>query len=156
MDINITLIGQMVTFAIFVVFTMKFVWPPLRKSLDERRVKISDGLAAADRASRELESAKRKSAQIIKEAKSKSTEIVENAYVRAHKVDEQAKVEAIYAATKIKSMVMAEIEQEKIKAKEELKREVVGMAISGASKIISAEVDNKASQKLLKDFVLKI
>ena len=113
MDINITLIGQMITFAIFVGFTMKFVWPPLRNALDERREKIAESLASADRASRELEVAKRQSAEVLREAKAKATEIVENAYVRAHKVDEQAKEEAIAAADKIKSMAMAEIEQEK-------------------------------------------
>ncbi|API87562.1 F0F1 ATP synthase subunit B [Francisella uliginis] len=156
MDINITLIGQMITFAIFVGFTMKFVWPPLRKALDERREKIAEGLASADRASRELEVAKRKSAEVLREAKAKATEIVENAYVRAHKVDEQAKEEAIAAADKIKSMAMAEIEQEKIKAREELKQELVSLAMAGASKIISAEVDQKASHKILKDFVEKV
>ncbi len=156
MDINITLIGQMITFAIFVGFTMKFVWPPLRKALDERREKIAEGLASADRASRELEVAKRQSAEILREAKAKATEIVENAYVRAHKVDEQAKEEAIAAADKIKSMAMAEIEQEKVKAKEELKHEVVSLAMAAASKIISVNVDEQSSKKILKDFVEKV
>ncbi|XSZ47357.1 F0F1 ATP synthase subunit B [Francisella noatunensis] len=156
MDINITLIGQMITFAIFVGFTMKFVWPPLRKALDERREKIAEGLASADRASRELEVAKRQSAEILREAKAKATEIVENAYVRAHKVDEQAKEEAIAAADKIKSMAMANIEQEKVKAKEELKHEVVSLAMAAASKIISANVDEQSSKKILKDFVEKV
>ncbi|MBK2028891.1 F0F1 ATP synthase subunit B [Francisella noatunensis] len=156
MDINITLIGQMITFAIFVGFTMKFVWPPLRKALDERREKIAEGLASADRASRELEVAKRQSAEILREAKAKATEIVENAYVRAHKVDEQAKEEAIAAADKIKSMAMADIEQEKVKAKEELKHEVVSLAMAAASKIISANVDEQSSKKILKDFVEKV
>lgn len=156
MDINITLVGQMITFAVFVVFTMKFVWPPLRKALDERREKIVDGLASADRASRELEVAKRQSAEVMREAKAKATEIVENAYVRAHKVDEQAKEEAIVAADKIKSMAMAEIEQEKIKAKEELKTEIVTLAMAGATKIISAQVDKNASNEILKDFVAKV
>ena len=156
MDINVTLIGQMITFAIFVVFTMKFVWPPLRKSLDERKEKISDGLASADRASRELEVAKRQSAEVIMEAKSKATEVIESAYVRAHKVDEQAKLEAISAAATIKIMAMAEIEQEKIKAREALKREIVDLAMSGASKIISAEVDAKTSKAILKDFVAEV
>lgn len=156
MDINITLIGQMITFAIFVGFTMRFVWPPLRKALDERREKIAEGLASADRASRELEVAKRQSAEILREAKAKATEIVENAYARAHKVDEQAKEEAIAAADKIKSMAMAEIEQEKVKAKEELKHEVVSLAMAAASKIISANVDEQSSKKILKDFVEKV
>ena len=156
MDINITLVGQMITFAIFVVFTMKFVWPPLRKALDERREKIADGLASADRASRELEVAKRQSAEVLREAKAKATEIIDGAYTRAHKVDEQAKEEAIVAADKIKSMAMAEIEQEKIKAKVELKTELVTLVMAGASKIISAQVDEQASNEILKDFVAKI
>lgn len=156
MDINITLVGQMITFAIFVVFTMKFVWPPLRKALDERREKIADGLASADRASRELEVAKRQSAEVLREAKAKATEIIDGAYTRAHKVDEQAKEEAIVAADKIKSMAMTEIEQEKIKAQAELKAEIVTLAMAGASKIISAQVDKKASNEILKDFVAEI
>lgn len=156
MDINITLVGQMITFAIFVVFTMKFVWPPLRKALDERREKIADGLASADRASRELEVAKRQSAEVLNEAKAKATEIIESAYSRAHKVDEQAKEEAIVAADKIKSMAMSEIEQEKVKAREELKDELVNLAMAGASKIVSAQVDEKSSNKILKDFVANV
>lgn len=156
MDINVTLIGQMITFAIFVVFTMKFVWPPLRKSLDERREKISDGLASADRSARELEAAKRQSAEVMREAKSKATEVIDNAYIRAHKVDEQAKLEAISAASKIKSMALAEIEQEKIKAREELKNEIVGLAMAGASKIISTEVNAKSRKTILQDFIAKV
>jgi F-type H+-transporting ATPase subunit b len=156
MDINVTLIGQMITFAIFVVFTMKFVWPPLRKALDERREKIANGLASADRASRELEVAKRQSAEVLREAKAKATGIVEASYVRAHKVDEQAKEEAIVSANKIKNMAMAEIDQEKVKAKEELKTELVALVIAVASKVISAQVDEKASNEILKDFVAKV
>jgi F-type H+-transporting ATPase subunit b len=156
MDINVTLIGQMITFAIFVVFTMKFVWPPLRKALDERREKIADGLASAERASRDLEVAKRQSAEVLREAKAKATEIVEASYVRAHKVDEQAKEEAIVSANKIKNMAMAEIDQEKVRAKEELRTELVALVIAGASKIISAQVDEKASNEILRDFVAKV
>ena len=156
MDINVTLIGQMITFAIFVVFTMKFVWPPLRKALDERREKIADGLASAERASRDLEVAKRQSAEVLREAKVKATEIVEASYVRAHKVDEQAKEEAIVSANKIKNMAMAEIDQEKVRAKEELRTELVSLVIAGASKIISAQVDEKASNEILRDFVAKV
>ncbi|MFC4892992.1 F0F1 ATP synthase subunit B [Pseudofrancisella aestuarii] len=156
MDINITLIGQMITFAIFVGFTMKFVWPPLRKSLDERREKIAEGLASADRASRELELAKRQSADIVREAREKAAEIVDNAYSRAHRIDEQAKEEAIASADKIKSMAMAEIEQEKVKAREELKKDLVELAIAGASKIISAKVDQQSGNEILNDFVSKL
>ena len=156
MDINVTLIGQMITFAIFVVFTMKFVWPPLRKALDERREKIADGLASAERASRDLEVAKRQSAEVLREAKAKATEIIEASYVRAHKVDEQAKEEAIVSANKIKNMAMAEIDQEKVRAKEELRIELVALVIAGASKIISAQVDEKASNEILRDFVAKV
>ena len=156
MDINITLVGQMITFAIFVVFTMKFVWPPLRKALDERREKIADGLASADRASRELEVAKRQSAEVLREAKAKATEIVDGAYTRAHKVDEQAKEDAIVVADKIKSMAMVEIEQEKVKARVELKTEIVILAMASASKIISTQIDEKASNEILKDFVAKV
>ena len=156
MDINVTLIGQMITFAIFVVFTMKFVWPPLRNALDERREKIADGLASAERASRDLEVAKRQSAEVLREAKVKATEIVEASYVRAHKVDEQAKEEATVSANKIKNMAMAEIDQEKVRAKEELRIELVALVIAGASKIISAQVDEKASNEILRDFVAKV
>ena len=156
MDINITLVGQMITFAIFIVFTMKFVWPPLRNALDERREKIADGLASADRASRELEVAKRQSAEFLREAKAKATEIIDGAYTRAHKIDEQAKEEAIVVADKIKSMAMVEIEQEKVRARVELKTEIVTLAMAGASKIISAQVDKKAGDEILKEFVAKI
>ena len=152
MNINITLVGQMITFAIFIVFTMKFVWPPLRKALDERREKITGGLASTDRAFRKLEAAKRQSTEFLYEAKAKATEIIDCAYVRAHNISEQAKKEAIVAADKIKSTAIAEIEQEKIKARVELKTELVTLAMAGASKIISAQVDKKTSNEILKDF----
>jgi len=156
MDINITLIGQMITFAIFVGFTMKFVWPPLRKSLDERREKIVEGLASADRAARELELAKRQSADVMREAREKAAEIVDGAYIRAHKIDEQAKDEAILSAEKIKNMAMAEIEQEIVKAKEELKKDLVGLAVAGANKIISAKIDQQSGNEILKDFIASV
>ena len=156
MNINVTLIGQMITFAIFVGFTMKFVWPPLRNAMEERRHKIAEGLASADRAARELELAKRQSSEILREAREKSATIVENAYSRAHKIDEQAKENAFASAEKIKTVAMAEIEQEKVKAKAKLKNELADLAILAATKIISSEVNQKESKKILNDFISKV
>ena len=105
MDINVTLIGQMITFLIFVALTMKFIWPPISKSLQERRQKIADGLAAAERGKHELEVAHHKAKEVIREAKAQASVIVEQANHRSHTIEEEARQEARSIIEKMKTFV---------------------------------------------------
>jgi F-type H+-transporting ATPase subunit b len=156
MSINLTLVGQIITFAIFVWFTMKFVWPPLKVALDERKKKIADGILAAEKAEEELEVAQRNSKVIVQEAKTQAATIVEQANERAHKLDESAKADARTAATRIKEAAMAEMSGEKLRLKEELKKEVAGIALAGAEKIIETNIDQKSNQKILDQLAKEI
>ena len=156
MDINATLIGQMITFAIFVGFTMKFVWPPLRKAMEERRIKISDGLASADRAQKELELARRQSNDIINQAKEQSNSIIESANMRAIKIDEEAKETARKDAEMIRRHAKDEIANEREILKQALRREVIDIAIAGAEKIIKAEINPAKHSNLLEEISSKL
>ncbi|MCF6768049.1 F0F1 ATP synthase subunit B [Thiotrichales bacterium 19S11-10] len=156
MNINLTLIGQMITFAIFVAFTMKYVWPPLRVAMTERKKKIAEGLAQSDRAQKELESAQRQAAEIINEAKTQSTVIIEQANERAHRVDEEAKEEARLAANRIKDAALSEIDSEKLRVRDQLMREVAEIAILGAEKVVGNQFDKKANDRALEKLMAEI
>lgn len=156
MDINATLIGQMITFAIFIVFTMKFVWPPLMKVLEERRKKIADGLAAAERGLHDLEVAQFKAKEIIHEAKAQASVIIEQAHQRAHHIEEQAKEEARHAAERIKQSAALEIEHERLKVLETVRGQVADVAVAGAEKLIKRSIDKAANQELLSSLASEI
>ncbi len=144
MNINLTLIGQMIAFVCFVWFCMKFVWPPILAAMAEREKKISDGLAAADRASHDLELAQEKAVERLKEAKEEAAGIVDSANKRASQIVEEAKDAATVEAERVKASAQAEIEQEKNRAREQLRDQVATLSIAGAEKILGAEVDREA------------
>jgi len=156
MNINLTLIGQMITFAIFVWFTMKFVWPPLKKAMDERNKKIADGLAFAEKAGNDLELAKRKANEIILDSKAQSAVIIDQANDRARRLDEQAKEDARYSAEKIKIAALKEIETEKEQVKSALKAEIASIAMTGAEKILNKSIDKKANKQLLDELAAEL
>ncbi|MDF2939753.1 MAG: synthase subunit [Gammaproteobacteria bacterium] len=156
MDINATLIGQMITFAIFIVFTMKFVWPPLMKVLEERRKKIADGLAAAERGQHDLEVAHFKAKEIIREAKAQASVIIEQANQRAHHMEEQAKLDALHAAERIKQTAKLEIEHEKMKVLDTVRQQVADVAVRGAEKLLKRNIDKAANEELLKSLASEI
>ena len=156
MDINITLIGQMMTFIIFVGFTMKFVWPPLKKAMNERRVKIADGLASADRAEKELEVAKRKAQELINEAKSQASKIIEQANMRAMKINEEAQKAARVDADRIRKAANDEAAGHLIVMKQKLRKEVVGIAIAGAEKLIGKNIDMTTNNYLLEEMAAEL
>lgn len=141
MNINLTLIGQSITFAIFVWFCYAYVWPPLVAALAERQKKIADGLAAAERGQHEQELAKKRAVEHLKEAKGQAHEIITQAQKRANEIVDEAKGDARTEAERIKAGANAEIEQEIHRARESLRQEVVTLAISGAEKILKREVD---------------
>ncbi|MFT5037613.1 MAG: F-type H+-transporting ATPase subunit b [Flavobacteriaceae bacterium] len=149
MNINLTLFGQMVTFAIFVWFCMKFVWPVIIGAMEERQLKIAEGLDAADRSVRDLEAAQDKVANQMKEAKQEASGIVDQAHKRANQIVDEAKVLAVAEGVRLKVAAEAEIEQEINRAKEELRSAVAGLALAGAEKILEASIDDKANRALV-------
>ena len=149
MNINLTLFGQMVTFAMFVWFCMKFVWPVIIEAMEEREKKIADGLDAADRAMRDLESAKNQASDQMKEAKQEAAGIVDQANKRANQIVDEAKQQAIAEGDRLKAAAQADIEQEVNRAKEELRASVAGLALAGAEKVLEASVDDKANRALV-------
>jgi F-type H+-transporting ATPase subunit b len=147
--LNATLFAQITVFIILALFTMKFVWPPIVKALDERAAKIADGLAAAERGKQSLDLAAKRSAETLREGKDKVAEIVAQAEVRALKIVEDAKEQSRIEAEKIVIAAKAEIEQEALRAKEMLRERVAELAVSGAEKILRREIDARAHAEML-------
>ncbi len=156
MNINLTLFGQMVTFAIFVWFCMKFVWPVIITAMEERQQKIADGLDAADRAMRDLEAAQDKATDQMKEAKQEAAGIVDQANKRASQIVDEAKQQAITEGDRLKVAAEAEIEQEINRAKEELRASVAGLALAGAEKVLEASIDDKANRALVENLASQL
>ena len=156
MNINLTLVVQMLVFAVFVWFTMKFVWPPLVKALDERQEKIADGLAAAERGRRELELAQHRAKDEMKHAKVQSAEIVEKANRRAGQIIDEAKEDARAEAQQMAKIAQEHIAQEVNRAKDGLRKQVAALAVSGAEKILMREIDAAANRALLDQLIEEI
>jgi len=148
-NINLTIVGQAIAFFIFVVFCMKYVWPPITEALAERKKKIAEGLDAAERAERDLELAKKKAAADMRESKEQAAAIIEQANKRANQIIDEAKEQAVEEANRVKAAAQAEIEQEANRAKEALRAEVAALAVAGAEKILEASVDKKAHAALV-------
>jgi F-type H+-transporting ATPase subunit b len=155
-NINATLLGQAITFAILIWFTMKFVWPPLTQAMQERAKTIADGLAAGERAKHDLEMAAKRSAEIIREAKEKAAEILAGGEKRASEIIEEAKAKAKAEGERIVVGAKAEIDQEVFRAKEQLRTQVSAIALAGAGKILGREIDAKAHNDLLEKLVAEI
>ena len=149
MNINFTLIAQAITFAIFIWFTVKFVWPPLLNAIETRQKEIADGLAAANEGKMSLEVASKKNAETLEQTKQKSSEILGQAEKRASQIIDDAKVVANTEAERIKSSAQLEIEQEINRAKEDLRGQISNLAIAGAEKILEKEIDQKAHADML-------
>jgi len=156
MNFNATLIGQMITFAIFVWFCMKYIWPPLIAALEERNARISEGLAAAQRGQQGLEEAEIKVKESLKEAKTQAQEIINQAQKRANEIVDEAKEGAREEADKIKVAATADIDQQITAAREQLRKEVSSIALAGAEQILKREVDAKAHAAVLDDLVAQI
>jgi len=148
-NINLTLIGQMIAFVCFVMFCMKYVWPPILGAMAEREKKMADGLAAADRASHDLELAKQKAVERLIEAKHEAASIVDAANKRGGQIVEEAKSAAVIEAGRVKTAAQAEIEQEANRAREHLRGQVAALSLAGAEKILGAAIDQKAHAGLV-------
>lgn len=151
MSINVTLIGQMITFALLVWFTMKYVWPPLMQALEERRKKIADGLAAADHGRKEMELAEKRAKGLLKEAKDQAAELVNLAQKRANEIIEESKSSARAEGERLIAASNAQITQEVQQAKENLRNEVSALALRAAEQILKSEVDEAKHKEILKD-----
>ena len=156
MNFNATLIGQSITFLVFVWFCMKFVWPPIMAALSERKGKIAEGLAAADRGHHAQELAQKKATETLHAAKQQATEIINRAEKRGTEIVDEAKAEAHEEADRIKLAATAEMEQEVNRAREALRGQVVSIATAGAGRILKRELDASANDELLKDLVARI
>jgi F-type H+-transporting ATPase subunit b len=149
MNINLTLIAQLISFAVFVWFTMKFVWPPLVKAMEERKAKIADGLAAAERGQHEQELAEQRAKEKLHEAKLQAAEIVSKAEKRAAEIVEEAKDNARSEGDRQLAAAQAEIEQASNKAREVLRSKVAELAVIGAEKILRKEIDAAAHKDIV-------
>ncbi|MDR3322719.1 MAG: F0F1 ATP synthase subunit B [Zoogloeaceae bacterium] len=149
MNLNSTLFAQLVVFFILAWFTMKFVWPPIVKALDERAKKVADGLAAAERGKHDLELATRRSVEALREGKEKSAELLIQSEKRAAQIIEEAKAQAKIEADRIIAGGKAEAEQESLRARESLRDHVAALAVAGAEKILRREIDARVHAELL-------
>lgn len=149
MSINATLIGQMITFALLVWFTMKYVWPPLMQALEERKKKIAEGLAAAEKGQLEMDLAEKRATGLLREAKEQAADIVSLAQKRAGDLVEASKQTAKVEGERLVGAARAEIDREIQKAREDLRQEVADLAVGAAEKILRSEVDRKKHQAIL-------
>lgn len=149
MNLNATLLGQFITFGIFVFVMVKFVWPPIMAAMRDRQLKISDGLAAAEKGVRDLENAKTQAADIHNEARTQAADILGQANKRGTGIVEEAKTQARTERERILAAAQAEIEQERNRLREALRGEVSAIAMAGAGKILEREIDEKTHRELL-------
>ncbi|MBI5447980.1 MAG: F0F1 ATP synthase subunit B [Gammaproteobacteria bacterium] len=156
MNINATLLGQMITFSVFIGFTMKYVWPPVTAALAQRQKRIADGLAAAERGKHDLELAQHKAVEQLREAKSQAAKIIEQAHLKAAGMVEEGKERAREEGQHLKLAAKAEIEQEVRQTKDELRKHVARIAMQGAEKILQQQLNPTAHQGLIDKIIDEI
>ena len=156
MNINATLIGQSIAFAVFVWFCMKFVWPPIIKAIEERQKKIADGLNAGERAQKDLEKAQQEIAEQLKEAKQQAAEIIEQSKKRGAKIVEEETQRGHEEREKIVASGHEEVTAERNRVGEELRKQVAVLAVSGAQKIIEREIDKDAHSDIVEKLVAEL
>jgi len=148
-SINATFFAQLTVFFLLVLFTMKFVWPPIAKALDERAQKISDGLADADKAKTELQTANKRVEDVLLKTRNESAVRLADAERRAQSMVEEAKVKAAEEGVKIVTAAKVEAEQQTLKAREQLREQVAALAVKGAEQILRREVNASVHADLL-------
>ena len=149
MNINLTLFAQAITFAAFIWFTVKFVWPYLLRAIEERQKTIADGLAAGERGKQDLENAAKRTAEMMGEARQQVQDTTAQADKRGAQIVDEAKGTAKVEGDRLVAAAKAEIEQEVARAKEALREQVAALAIAGAEKILRREVDAKTHADML-------
>ncbi len=156
MNINLTLVIQMVVFAILIWFTMKYVWPMLLGPMEERARKIAQGLAAGQEGEKALAEAREKSDSIIREARERATQIIDQAQHRANDLIEQAKGTAAAESQRLVAAAHQQIELDATHARESLRREVAQIAVKAASKLLEREIDPRAHADLIDKLATQI
>jgi F-type H+-transporting ATPase subunit b len=156
MNINATLIGQAIAFFLFVVFCMKYVWPPILHALEERKKKIADGLAAGEHGKREQALAEERAKELLREAKEQAGEIITRADKRAAEIVDESKGDARAEGDRLIVAARAEIDQEVNRVKEDLRGQVVAIALAGAGKVLEREVDETTHAELLNKLAAEI
>jgi F-type H+-transporting ATPase subunit b len=156
MNINLTLIGQAIAFAIFVAFCMKFVWPPLIAAISDRQRKIADGLNAAERAKADLADAQAQVKQELDAAKVQAAQLIEQANRRAAQLVEEARTQATAEGERIRQQSREAVDQEINQAREQLRGQVAALAVAGAEKILKAQVDEQAHAAMLNQLAAEL
>jgi len=149
MNINLTLFAQALTFAAFIGFTIKFIWPHMLRAIEQRQKTIADGLAAGEQGKKSLEVSSKQAEQAIQEARMRAAEIITQAEKRDAQMVEEAKLAAKAEGDREKTAAKADIQQETSRAREQLREQVAALAVAGAEKILRREVDAKAHADLL-------
>jgi F-type H+-transporting ATPase subunit b len=156
MNINATLLGQALVFAILIWFTVKFIWPYIITAVEERQKKIADGLASAEKGEKSLAEAKAAGTEILKEARVQANKIVEQANRRSNELVEEARGTAIAEGQRLVADARQEVALESSRARDQLRREAAMLAVAGASKLLGREIDAKAHADLLDQLAAEI
>ena len=156
MNINATLLGELIAFIFFVWFCMKFVWPPIMGAIEERQQKIADGLAASERGEKDLELAQAKATDQLKDAKTQAADIIEQAKKRGSTIVDEETQRGHSEREKIIAQGYSEIEAERNRTKEELRQQVAALAIAGAEKILEREIDAAAQSDIVEKLVAEL
>jgi F-type H+-transporting ATPase subunit b len=156
MNINATLFGQAVVFAILIWFTVKFIWPPLLKAIEDRQKKIAEGLAAAERGQKELQQSHGDAAVIVNEAREKALKIVDKANRRSNEIIDEARVTAISEGQRLVGDARQEVQLEQSRARDALRKDVARLAVAGASRLLEREIDPKAHAELIEKLATEI
>lgn len=153
MNLNATILGQAIAFVLFVLFCMKYVWPPIMAAIEKRQKEIADGLSSAERAKKNLDLAKADATERLRKAKAEAQIIIEQANKQRVQMIEEAKVEAEAERNKIVAQAQIEIDAERKRGREELRKQVAMLAILGAEKIIERSVDVAANSDIVDKLV---
>jgi F-type H+-transporting ATPase subunit b len=156
LNINLTLIIQMIVFALLVWATMKFIWPSLMHQVEERQKKIAQGLAAADKGEAELAQARESAQAILREARERAGQIIDQAQHRANDILEQARVSATHEGQRLVASAQQQIGLEASRARESLRREIGGIAVAAASKLLEREIDPRVHEELISKLAAQI
>jgi F-type H+-transporting ATPase subunit b len=155
-NFNLTLIIQMLVFAILIWFTMKFVWPMILGPMEERSRKIAHGLAAANQGQESLAQAQVKADSVIREARERASQILDQAQKRANELVEQAKGQASAEGARLVASAQTQIDLEATRARETLRKDVAGLAVQAASKVLEREIDPATHAELLNKLAAQI
>jgi F-type H+-transporting ATPase subunit b len=156
MNINATIIGQAIVFLILIWFSVKFIWPPLLRAIEDRQKKIADGLAAAERGQKELHQASGDAQAIVDEAREKALKIVDQANRRSSEIIEEARSTAISEGQRLVGDARQEVALEQARARDALRKDVATLAVAGASRLLEREIDPKAHADLIEKLAREI